>query len=255
MEMKKIALAFGCLVFLLPISVHSAGKDTVYAVLQPYHRNVIKFNPTPMILWDWRNITFSYERILSPRHTISAELGYLVMPKLFGDTVINMINLTSSWKHGISAAIEYRFYLTKLSTRPVPAGLYVGGYLSFYGYEFKNNFDVVGSSSASTGSVGGRYWAVNLGVQLGYQFVFWKRLTVDMVLLGPGISYYGGTTEINGDLTAAEVEQLHGAFCDQLENRFPVVNYLSPNGDYHNSGTLDIVRFGFRYLIQIGILF
>jgi hypothetical protein len=32
--------------------------------LKPYHRNVIKFNPTPMVLLDVSNITISYERLL-----------------------------------------------------------------------------------------------------------------------------------------------------------------------------------------------
>lgn len=248
-------MVFACIVFMIPVSVLSAKKDSTAVVLQPYHRNVIKFNPTPMILWDWRNITFSYERILSPRHTISVEMGYLVMPKLFGDTVLNLINLTSGQKHGLSATVEYRYYLTQLSTRPVPAGLYVGSYLSFYGYEFKNNFDVVGSNGDSTGSIGGRYWSFNLGIQLGYQFVFWKRLTVDLVLLGPGISYYGGTTEFKGDITASEIDQLHGAFYDRLEQKYPMVGWLAPNGSFKQTGTLDVVRMGFRYLVQIGILF
>jgi hypothetical protein len=40
--------------------------------------------------------------------------------------------------------------------------------------------------------VKGNFYIFNIGVELGYQFVFWKRLTLDFVLIGPAISYYGG---------------------------------------------------------------
>ena len=55
---------------------------------QPGQRkNVIKINPTPMLLWDVRNITLSYERLIKPNHSLSIKVGYLVFPRLLSDTI------------------------------------------------------------------------------------------------------------------------------------------------------------------------
>ena len=89
-----------CLAALFPMMVFAEKSDTVATVHQPIHKNVIKFNPTPMILWSWKNVTFSYERILNPRQSISFELGYLVFPKLAADSLIDMIKITSGEKIG-----------------------------------------------------------------------------------------------------------------------------------------------------------
>lgn len=111
----------GITALLCPLMLFAGTNDSVGPATQPLYRNVIKFNPTPMILWDWRNITFSYERILNRRQSVSLEMGYLVMPQLFADTIVDFVNITSHTKKGINISAEYRFYLTKLNTRPVPA--------------------------------------------------------------------------------------------------------------------------------------
>ena len=77
----------------IPITGAAGKNDSIDTLRQPIRRNVIKFNPTPMILWSARNITFSYERILSRRQSLSAELGYLEFPKLVEDTLLNLINI------------------------------------------------------------------------------------------------------------------------------------------------------------------
>jgi hypothetical protein len=236
--------------------IFAEKTDSVAPGLQPIHKNVIKFNPTPMILWSWKNVTFSYERILNPRQSVSIELGYLVFPKLIADTVIDLVNITSSEKWGLNATMEYRFYLTKLNSRPVPAGLYIGPYLTYYRYQFKNGLDIFPAKVDTTGMIKGDFWAFNLGVELGYQFVFWKRWTLDMVLVGPSISYYGGKTEITGNLDGSQIEQLNEALFDKLITRFPGITAFSTTGvTFQQTGKLDVFRMGFRYLVQIGFHF
>jgi hypothetical protein len=113
-------------------------------------------------------VTFSYERILNPRQSIADELGYLVFPKLINDTIIDLVNVTSSNKWGLNATVEYRFYLTKLNARPVPAGLYIGPYLTYYRYQFKNGPDIFPATVGTTGMINSDFWAFNLSVELGY---------------------------------------------------------------------------------------
>jgi hypothetical protein len=253
--MNKLALIIIFVLFLLPNALPASKHDSLTPVHEPIHKNVIKFNPTPMLLWDARNITLSYERIINPRQSASIELGYLVFPQIVEDILIDLVDITSNQKNGINATLEYRFYLTPLNTRPVPAGLYLGPYFTFYGYKFKNGLDILNPSDSTNGMIKGDYWSFNLGVELGYQFVFWKRLTLDLVLVGPSISYYGGKTEISGELTADQIKELNEALYDKLIEKYPAAQILSVNRTFKQTGKLDMLRVGFRYLLQIGFHF
>ncbi|MEI7983959.1 MAG: DUF3575 domain-containing protein [Bacteroidota bacterium] len=243
------------ILLLLPLCHFAAKNDSVLPVLQPIHKNVIKFNPTPMLLWDIRNLTFSYERILNPRQSISLELGFLAMPRLFEDTIAQLVNITSHKKYGVNATIEYRFYISKLNRRPIPAGLYIGPYLTFYGYKFRNGLDILQTSVDKSATIEGNFWAFNLGFEVGYQFIFWKRLSLDLILLGPSLTYYGGSTGISGNLDPGQIQAIHEALYDKLKERFPAMGYFPVNKSFRQTGKLDVLLFGFRYLVQVGFHF
>lgn len=253
--MNNKLLSIICIVLFFPFMICAQNNDSVVPDHQPIHKNVIKFNPTPMILWSAKNLTFSYERILSHNQSISIELGYLEFPKVIEDTLINLVNVTSSQKWGLNATVEYRFYLTKLNTRPIPAGLYIGPYLTYYRYQFKNGLDIFPATVDTTGMIKGDFWSFNLGVELGYQFVFWKRLTLDLVLVGPSISYYGGKTEIQGNLDGSQIKEINEALYDKFIERFPSAQYLAGGKTFEQTGKLEVFRLGFRYLVQIGFHF
>jgi hypothetical protein len=253
--MKTRAIAIICVAILFSLAGFSQKKDSATAVLQPVHKNVIKFNPTPMILWSAKNVTFSYERVLSPRQSVSIELGFLTFGEIFEDTVINIMDMTGQEEWGLNATLEYRFYLTKLGTRPVPAGLYIGPYLTHYQYHFKNEMDIVPLSIDSAALFQGDFWSFNLGFELGYQFVFWKRMTLDLILVGPSISYYGGKTQFTGELDPDQVKDLNEEFYNKLVERYPAFGVLAFDETFQQEGKLDIFRWGFRYLIQIGFHF
>lgn len=250
MTLRVLITAMMC-----PFIMYAQKHDSVAPPPLPYHKNVIKFNPTPMILWSPKNVTFSYERILGPRQSISVELGYLVFGKLIEDSVINLVNIISGEKWGMNATVEYRFYITKLNTRPIPAGLYIGPYLTYYGYHFKNGLDVFTAVTDTTGMMKGDFWSFNLGGELGYQFVFWKRLTLDLVLLGPSVSYYGGQLDITGELDGSQIKELDNALYDKLIERYPEFGNLSMDKTFKQTGKLDVFRWGLRYLFQIGFHF
>ena len=238
-----------------PFFLSAQKPDSATYIKQPVHKNVIKFNPTPMLLWSGNNITFSYERILNPKQSIAITLGYLEFPRIFKDTIGNLVSITGRSKYGINVALEYRFYLSKRNSRPIPDGIYLAPFASYYGYHFKNTFDVVHTSLDSLGTIKGNFYVFNLGVELGYQFVFWKRLTLDFVLLGPSISYYGGTVDIGGNISSEQAQEIRTDLYNKLVEKYPKIADFVVNKSFKQNGKLDLFSVGFRYLIQVGFHF
>jgi hypothetical protein len=253
--MKKSTLIILFTFLIIPLINFARKTDSISGVKTKDYKNVIKFNPTPMLLWDARNLTFSYERILAPNMSVSLEAGYLVLPMLVEDTLSDFVNITSHHKDGINITTEYRFYLTRLNTRSIPAGLYIGPYLTFYGYKFNNDLQIMNPEGESNGMIKGQFWSFNLGAELGYQFVLWKRLTLDLVMVGPSISYYGGQMEITGQLTPDQITQINEDLYNKLAEKFPFVQSMSIDKSFKETGKLDMFRLGFRYLVQIGFRF
>jgi hypothetical protein len=235
--------------------IAAAGKhDTINPDEKPHYKNVIKFNPTPMVLWSSKNLTFSYERIINHKQSASVMVGYLEFPALFPDTIANSLYITSRQKSGINVALEYRFYFSRLNSRPTPSGVYIAPFTSFYGYQFKNDVDMIGSLD-SAGQVKGKFYIFNAGIELGYQFVLWKRLTLDFVLMGPAISYYGGQIDITGNLNFEKLKEINEDLYNKLLEKYPKIGDYVINRSFKQNGKLDLFSIGFRYLFQIGFHF
>jgi hypothetical protein len=243
------------MVLVIPFGVFSQNKDSLHPVLKPVHKNVIKFNPTPMLLWSNKNVTFSYERLLGPKQSICFSAGYLEFPSLFKDTIASIMAITSREKYGINLATEYRFYLSKRNSRPAPDGVYLAPFASYYGYRFNNNVNLLYTGIDSAGAVKGNFYIFNMGLELGYQFVFWKRFTVDMVLIGPAISYYGGGVDITGNLNFEQLKEINEDLYNKLKEKYPMIGDYVVNKSFKQNGKLDLFSVGFRYLFQLGFHF
>ena len=225
-------------------------------LLTPYHKNVIKFNPTPMLLFgDVRNITLSYERMIKKDQSLVLQVGYLLFPKLTGDTIAQLLSLTGSEKYGINLAFDYRYYPLSRNRRPAPDGLYVGGYLSYYGFQFKNNFDILYTTVDQHGDITGRLNMVNLGLELGYQFIFWKRFSLDLLLFGPSFSYLAGSLNVHGNLDEEEIRKIDEEVVQKLLGRFPQLKTLFSDEGLTFTGNRAQFTTFFRYSIQIGVHF
>ena len=238
-----------------PLFLFAQEKDSIRIIPTPIHKNVIKINLTPMLLWSNKDLTISYERILNTQHSITFSVGYLEFPGLFKDTIADIAALTSREKYGINIAFEYRFYPMKRNVRPTPDGLYLAPFLSYAWYQFKNDFDLLHLTTYSKGRLKGDFNIYSAGVELGYQFVCWKRLTVDLVLLGPSISYYQGSVDISGPLDQEKVKELHQVIYNKLTEKYPLIEEYIINKSFSNNGKLDKLGIGIRYLFQIGFHF
>lgn len=217
------------------------------------HANVIKVNPTPMLLWDnLRNITLGYERTLKPNQSIAIQAGYLEFDPVFGDTLLHVYTRENKDKKGLNLAADYRFYPLKLNRHEAPRGLYIGPYVSFYGFRFTNEMDLLRPDTLVTGQFTGAFGYLNLGFQVGYQFIFWKRLAVDLLMFGPSVTCRFTRKEFDSSFSSEEIEETLQGFKERVQEKYP---YLTPSLDLGSGRSTVTFQAFFRYSISVGYRF
>ncbi len=96
-----------------------------------------------------------------------------------------------------------------------------------------------------------------IAFELGYQFVFWKRFSVDLILLGPGVAGYKVKAEVGGNITDEERQLFLEKLNQALKDKFP--GYSGTVGDedgvFEKSGYKSTTSLGYRYMINIGYRF
>jgi hypothetical protein len=95
----------------------------------------------------------------------------------------------------------------------------------------------------------------NAGIELGYQFVFWKRFTIDLIFIGPSVSYYGGAVNFSGNINFEELKTINQDLYNKLTEKYPMIGDYVINKSFKSNGKLDLFSIGFRYLIQFGFHF
>lgn len=247
--MKKFGLLLVILLFV--ISVFSQ-EDISFPT--DYRRNVVKWNPTPFLLWSNKNINFSYERVLKPNRSFSINAGYFVLPSTGIYDSLKIDVARKNW--GLTVSGDYRLYFKKRNKNFAPDGLFWGPYSSFHYTAFENHIEVL----KSDGSQGNLDLKANLsiisaGVQLGYQFVIKERFTIDLIFMGPSLSLYSGKIGLSGNLDVDESNEYYQAIRDVLIGKFPFLDELVDKRDFSASGVSSSLGFGLRYMIQVGYRF
>jgi hypothetical protein len=258
MIIKKFIIFFLSLLCLHAFSnIETSDTTKNITGLEPYYRNVIKFNPTPMVLFgDLRNITFSYERLIKKDQSVAFQAGYLTFPNFFADTVAGIVDFTGkSRQQGVNLAFDYRYYPAIRNRRPAPDGLYIGAYASYYGFWFNNSLDILGTDVDKAVEIDGNVQILNVGLSLGYQFVFWKRMTVDLMVFGPSANLTHGDGLVNGQLDQAQIDAIDDEIIDALLDRFPLLSQVFSEDNLVVSGSRSSFGTGFRYSIQVGFHF
>jgi hypothetical protein len=151
--------------------------------------------------------------------------------------------------------VDYRFYLAKENKYRAPHGLYIGPYYTHIHFKRTNTWqldltDFQGQVSTDFGlDING------LGFELGYQFIVWKRLAIDLVLIGPGVAKYEITTKLNTSLTVGDQEELFKRINDYLQEKIPGYSLVIDDQEYEKSGKTNTTTFGYRYMVHLGFFF
>ena len=220
-------------------------------------KNTVHFNVTNPIIFGGRSLVFGYERVLNKSRSFTINVGTTGFPT-FGIINSDSIQLnTIRDQNGFNISADYRFYLAKENKYEAPRGIYIGPYYSYNYFEKKNSWRVKSTAGGSPLTVESKTsLSVNtIGFEMGYQFIFWDRVTLDMILLGPGIAAYKFKAALGTNLTQADKEKLFDKINDALAEKFPGYGFVVDEGNFKKTGAEKTTSFGYRYMIQVGFRF
>jgi hypothetical protein len=233
---KQITLAF--MLFLTVMTAHA-------------QENTIKTGFTGPFMGD---LNIAYERALSQNSSLNLKFGYfdpILSPFISENTFTpNAYNLLEA-NGGITASVEYRFYLSK--KRGIQ-GFYVAPYLRYLSQDLVFDDDIEGYLF----TVGTKVSLMGVGGQLGYQWIFNDWFTFDLFFFGTGIDYYN--TEINYVLEPQPDGFNYSMVTSHVDDAFVDYKYLHKkithevNEDNHIS-KLPFLFPGVRIGASIGIAF
>ena len=96
---------------------------------------------------------------------------------------------------------------------------------------------------------------VNIGGELGYQFVIGKRWVIDAVMFGPAFTHYNFKAKLDNPLPGLDDNEVAQAVIDALKEKLPLLNDITSDEGVNKSGTEAFWSLGFRYSISIGFRF
>lgn len=247
-----------CIINFLLISLLSVqqinGQDSVK--VKKDFKNTVKFNLTnPMIFGD-NCFMIGYERIIKNHQSFSVNIGRFSLPRAFNINTDSIKDLTKEINSkGFHASADYRFYLAKENKFNSPHGIYIGPYFTYNSYT--RFFDLKASTDAFTGELNAElnFRASTIGFQLGYQFIFWNRVTLDMVLFGPGVGAYKVKASLDTNLDPDTESELFKKINEALQEKIPGYSLAINPGTFEKTGTYNTTGLGFRYIVMLGFRF
>jgi hypothetical protein len=229
----------------------NSQQDSSKNVHEKELKNSIKVNLTSWILYQ-NGVQLNYERLLSKKRSITVFGGiiHFPMPTVIANSPLNFDK--DKKKSGFAFGSEYRFYLAKENKYDAPHGVYLAPFVSYY--HFNNQRFGHDSSNQDNLSLSTSMDFLNIGGELGYQFVIKRRFVIDCVMFGPAISSYYFSLKLNGSTSGDYSEQVQ-AILDAMKQKFPLFKDLSNGEKIGTSGISNFWSIGFRYAIHIGYRF
>ena len=217
----------------------------------PQRRNTIKVDLTSHLFFS-KAFVFSYELVMKPNQTLVVTAGYQEFQPFsnFGSNIVVTDDKSAS---GFKFGADYRFYLQKENKYQAPHGVYIGPYLSYLNFSNERNLEVDNNGTPETAILNTNINILNIGVQLGYQFVIKDRWTIDMVFVGPSVSNYRVDMDLEGG--TFNVEDIQNEIIDAIIDKFPAFEDLINDKAISGSGKTNNWSYGYRYQLQVGYRF
>jgi hypothetical protein len=217
-------------------------------------KNSIMINiSNPMLISD-RFQTIGYERVLPHNQSFTVNLGIFSIPRFRSGSFADSLGLNTDYKdRGFHFSTDYRFYLKKENRHAAPRGVYLAPFYTYNHLNRENSWYV-------EGVIDEVYTHFNLnihtiGAELGYQFIFWDRVALDMILMGPGFGFYGIKAEIGTTLDPDKESELFQKLNEILKDKIPGYDKVIEAGEFGKNGTYSTKSVGFRYIVRLGFRF
>lgn len=247
------------ILFLFLLSSFFLSAQTVENEIKPEKefKNTVRFNVTNPLIFGNKSIIFGYERVLKNNQSFSINIGQTGFPKL---SIINTDELkveTIFKERGFHISGDYRFYLSKENKYNAPRGVYIGPYYGYNYFNKEHSWVLNSTTSNFDGNVKSdlSLQIQTVGVELGYQFVFWNRFSIDLILLGPGVGFYSLKAKLDTDLSNEDSQLFFEKLNEALSEKFPGYEATIGEGEFKKTGSRSTASIGYRYVIQIGYRF
>ena len=169
---------------ILLVIVISGFQQTVSAQDTTKHlKKTILFNVTNPLIFG-SSFILGYERVLNHRHSFSINIGTTSFPGSDRrDTDSLKVNDVDN-KSGMNISADFRFYLSKENKYPAPRGVYIGPYYSYNNFKRDHSWILKSTNGGAPLEVKSELTlnVHTIGFEMGYQFVFWDRLALNMIL-------------------------------------------------------------------------
>jgi hypothetical protein len=220
-------------------------------------KNTVRLNVTNPLIFGDKAIILGYERVLKNNRSFSVNIGRAYYPKLVSINTDSLgIDLHNDTKDkGINISGDYRFYLKKENKYPAPRGVYVGPFYSYNYFNRTNTWTLNTEDFQGDLETDLSFNIHTFGVELGYQFVFWDRVTVDMILIGPGVGIYKFEAKINTSLEPEDESKIYEKLDEFLSEKFPGYDVVIDGDGFRETGVEKTTGLGFRYMIMVGFRF
>ncbi|HTS44684.1 MAG TPA: DUF3575 domain-containing protein [Puia sp.] len=203
------------------------------------------------------SIHMAYERVLNGKQSISVFGGYNEFPININPDITNTSLTYTKKKTGYSIGAEYRFYLSSENKYKAPRGVYLAAYTSYFNFNSDRTLVHKDSSGAQSANLNMKITLLNIGGELGYQFVIGKRFIIDAEIFGPSFTYYTFQAKLDGQINGINENETLQAIIEALKEKLPLLNNLSEGKQVNSSGTSSqrFLALGFKYSINIGFKF
>jgi len=175
--------------------------DTVNVVLR---KNVVKFLPIDI---PFQSISLEYERMIDPKNSLTLGVGIPMEGQIVTKNLLNsnskLKELEFSTMH-VRAAFRYYYGYHLL-----PKGFYIEPYFKYQQIKLDGLYQGTNDlNNIYKGDIVGNINTINLGLQIGVQFLIAKRITLDLYFLGleGGIANGGITSTSKNSTDAGYIE-------------------------------------------------
>lgn len=244
--MMKASVLMMCLLLAGTIAF-AQQSDTV-----SHRKNTIRLDLTTYYLY--RNaLVLGYERVTKPNQSFVISAGYQELPTVrsFGDSIDVKKNRN---RNGFKVGGDYRFYLKKENKYHAPHGVYLGPYIMYHQFKNSSTIEVDHDGTLEEAILDSKFSILNIGFQLGYQFIIRDRWTIDITFVGPSLSHYKYSLDLRGNYTF-DREDIQNEIILALLDRFPLLDEVISEKEATRDGRLDTWAYGYRYQLTVGYAF